>query len=219
MGIDEIFQLLTVFWFLILSILFFIAAASFLIYAVVKWILFPLVYYYRAKKIIYSEIPRDESTDHTAIIVILYSGRYFYKNAFVYLSGIEILTQGLKELGETYVLYRCFTKEKFFEIINKETAKRIWIIGHGFKHGVSFGKEKLYYCDVGENHKKSGCSPKEYVKQLHCNADGGKSLIDYVCNNKEKSFVTDDLRSWDENRKYIKETLEEMKKEKWDKKE
>ncbi len=97
--------------------------------------------------------------------MIEYSGRYIYKKFFVYSSGVELLTNGLKELGENYMIYPCSTPSRFLEIINKETAKRIWIIGHGVKHGVSFGKMILYYCEVAENYRNSGHSTKEYVKQ------------------------------------------------------
>ncbi len=40
--------------------------------------------------------------DYTAIIVIEYSGRYFYKKFFVYSSGVELLTNGLKELSKIF---------------------------------------------------------------------------------------------------------------------
>lgn len=187
-------------------------------FLILEGLILPFSYYYPiGKRAIYLDTPYDESVDHTAIIVIEYTGKYFYKKLFVYLSGVELLTKGLKELGEPFVLYRCPTPQRFIEIINKETAKRIWIIGHGVKHGVNFGKEILYYCEVGEAYKNAGVSPKDYVKQLHCNGHGGKSLIDYICDKKENSFVTDDVRGWDENRKYIKDTLEEMKKQKLDK--
>ena len=208
-----IFQILNLLIFLVIVLVLLGLIIVLAFFLILEGLILPFGYYYHiGKSAIYAEIPYDESIDHTAIIVIVYSRRYFYKRFFVYLSGVELLTKGLKKLDEPYVLYRCPTPQRFIEIINKETAKRIWIIGHGVKHGVSFGKEILYYCEVGEAYKKTKNAPKEYVKQLHCNEYGGKSLIDYICDNKEKSFVTDNARSWHENRKYIIDTLDEMKK-------
>jgi hypothetical protein len=172
---------------------------------------------HQGKKVIYSNEKYDDSIDHTAIIAIEYSGKFSQKRFFVQASGIELLVDGLKQLGESYVLYRCSTPEQFIKVVINERVKRIWIIGHGVKHGVGFGKDILYYCDVAEALQNAGSSKKEYVKQLHCNGYGGKSLIDYICETNDQSFVTDDVRLWDENRKYIKDTIEEMKK-KFDKK-
>lgn len=167
---------------------------------------------YLSNRIINSEFPANEEIDHIAIITVVYSGKYFFKNLFVRLSGIEILTKGLDELKESYIVYRCSSPQRFQEIINKNNTKRIWIFSHGLKHGVGFGKEILYYCEVGEQYKETGLPPKEYIKQLHCNHYGGKSLADYLCDSKEKSFVTDNTRNVKDNRKYIKEFIQDLKK-------
>jgi len=163
------------------------------------------------KKIIYSDEKYDDSIDHTAIIVIEYSEKFSHKRHFVHASGVELLVDGLKQLSEPYVLYRCSKPEQFIKVVINEHAKRIWIFGHGVRHGVGFGKIILYYCDVAEAFKTADSSKKEYVKQLHCNEYGGKSLKDYICEPNSQSFVTDDVRWWDENRRYIKNTIVEMK--------
>jgi len=85
------------------------------------------------------------------------------------------------------------------EIIKNDDNKKIWIFGHGRKYRLEFGDEFLYYEEMKDYPKKI------YIKQVHCNPYGGKSLVDYLCPVPEFSFVSDGDVFAFENRQYIEE--------------
>jgi len=214
MGFDTLFQISIILLFLLFVFLVLIASVGFFFYLEVKWVILPLLYYYRGRKAIYSDSSSDKSKEHIAIIVIIYKFKsygplFFLKNIFVYCSGVELLKEGFEEQHKPYIIYRCSSPKDVKEVIKIKEADKVWIIGHGFKHGISFGKERLYYCDLEKCYKKS------YIMQLHCNEYGGRSLIDYLCEtkeSKEKSFVCDCTRDFYENREFIQKILEKMRK-------
>jgi hypothetical protein len=158
--------------------------------------------------ILQSEPNGDISKDHTAIIVVEYPKWHIIKNLFMYNSGLELLVRGLKKLDEPYAIYVCKSPEDFLKAISKSETKKIWILAHGAKHYVGFGKERLYYCECQD------APEKECIVQLHCNPYGGKSLADYLCKNKDNSFVSNDFRTGRDNKSDIKKILNKMKENK-----
>jgi len=196
--------------FLLFGILFCIALIIVFIKKFFDGVIRPLLFYYpNGKKAIYSDTAADNGKKHIAIIAINYPGWIIYrarKNTFIYSSGIEILKKGLEEIKKPYIIYHPSTPQEFREIITTKEANPIWIIGHGFQYGVSFKEGKLHFEEF-VNLKKD--FNKDYIVQLQC--WGSKTLIDDLCENSSKSYYTDRLRDFDENRDFIIKTIEKIK--------
>jgi hypothetical protein len=126
------------------------------------------------------------------VIIVVYDCpcKWFH----VYLSGIELLIKGFQKRKKKFVIYRCSSPLDFKKIVYQTQTNELWIFGHGKRDRISFGKEVLEYQELRDAPKKNR------VFQLHCNHGGGKSLADYLCDDPGRSFVTDDVRSWHENR-------------------
>lgn len=180
-------------------------------YVVIKGFIKPFLFYYPfGKQAIYSDLPFVRMKKHTAIIAIHYPGFFLYRvwrNFFVYCSGVELLKKGFEELGESYIIYHPSTPQEFREIIKIKEANPVWIIGHGFQYGVSFRKERLHFEEL--KGLKNDFN-KDYIMQLQC--WGSKKLIDDLCEDPSKSFFTDRTRGFEENREFVIQTLEKMRK-------
>jgi hypothetical protein len=168
-------------------------------------------YYRKYSNAIKTKKYGNVSKDHTAIIIIEYPGHPF-KKLFIYASGVDRLVKGLRELEESYVIYPCRSREEFLDVINKSETKKIWILGHGVRHGIRIGKEVIYYCEC-QNAPKKDC-----IVQLHCNHQGGKSLADYLCENKDNSYVSNDYRRVYDNVRDIDKIINNLKKKKLERK-
>ena len=179
----------------------------------VDGIIRPLFFYNPiGKKTICSDSDADKSKNHTAIIAISYPGWIGYrlwKNTFINSSGVDILKKGLTALGEFSIIYHPSTPEQFMKIIQTKEANPIWIIGHGYnknsKKGLSFVEGKLPY-DAFKALKIN--FNKDYVMQLQC--WGSDDLNEYLCEDPSKSYCTNRIRSFEENRDFIIKTLEKM---------
>ena len=164
-------------------------------------VMYPL-YYYRGKQEVFlisdntTEILKKaiSDRDHIDVIVIIYTGIYSYKNIAVFCSGIDLL---LQKLGDHAIIHRCYTRDDVKKVITDSNNKKIWIFGHGRKYRLEFGDEFLYYEEMKDYPKK------EYIMQFHCNPYGGKSLVDYLCEDPSKSVVTNGDVFAFENREYI----------------
>jgi len=110
---------------------------------------------------------------------------------------VNILINGLIEKHIFIVLHRCYSRDDVKKVIADSNNKKIWIFGHGRKYRLEFGDEFLYYEEMKDYPKK------DYIMQFHCNPYGGKSLIDYLCNDPSKSFISDSDIFAFENREYI----------------
>lgn len=110
---------------------------------------------------------------------------------------MNILINGLIEKHIFIVLHRCYSRDDVKKVIADSNNKKIWIFGHGRKYRLEFGDEFLYYEEMKDYPKK------DYIMQFHCNPYGGKSLIDYLCNDPSKSFISDSDIFAFENREYI----------------
>ncbi|MEN6396073.1 MAG: hypothetical protein ABFC78_06280 [Methanoregula sp.] len=141
---------------------------------------------------------------HIGVIIIIYKKRYFWKWFYVYLSGIELLTKGLIKRQKKFAIYRCSSPIEFKNIVNQPQTIELWIFSHGKRDRISFGNNILEYQELQNAPKKNR------VVQLHCNHGGGKSLADYLCYDIRSSFVTDNVRSWHENRIDILTLLENI---------
>jgi len=159
-------------------------------------VLYPY-YYISGRNAIYKSptYTFDQKSDHVDIIIVIYTGIYWYKNIAVFCSGFDILLSKL--VCKSYNIYLCYTRDDVKRVISNPDNKKIWIFGHGRKYRLEFGDEFLYYEEMKYYPKK------EYIKQVHCNPYGGKSLVDYLCEDKSKSFVSDGDVFAFENREYI----------------
>jgi hypothetical protein len=195
-----------------MAICFVVATITLLIgfYLLLIYGILPILFYYKGKKAINSEGFANQSENHTAIIIPEYPERVFWKNFFGIISGVDILTSGLRQLREPYIIYRPSSAQAFREIIKTVPTKKIWIFGHGFRYGVGVGEEKMGFNDFVNLKNSFG---KEYIIQLQCY--GSKELIDNLCLDPSKSFYTDKLRTFYENRKFISQRFKKMKTEKF----
>ena len=111
----------------------------------------------------------DSEKDHTGIVIIHYN----WPLKDISLVGVDTLIKGIYE-KEPYKIYNCYEPEEIMLVVKNPKVKRLWIFGHGVKHGVSTDSGTLYYCNFQNEPQK------EFVAQLHCNPQGGKSSCDYL---------------------------------------
>jgi hypothetical protein len=150
------------------------------------------------------------SRPHTGIIVLHYNHQFLDYSIW----GLNTLINGCYQIRkpyklrglfriEPYKIYHCTKKEEIFKEINNPDVLRIWVFGHGVKHGIKANDGVLYYCEL------SRAPNKEFIAQLHCNPYGGKSLIDFLLlKSKTRNFIiNDDFRNSKMNLSAIKEYL------------
>lgn len=119
----------------------------------------------------------------------------------LYSLGVDILVDSFSSSRTKipYWIYECSNKQQFKEILENPNIRSIWIFGHGVRHGVDFGHEIAYYCEMNcINHLN-------FIGQYHCCHLGGASLADI--NNSDNSDVTNDLRNSKETRASIRREL------------
>ena len=60
--------------------------------------------------------------------------------------------------------------------MSDKSVREVYFVGHGSSHKFQLGTDDIvYYCDFID--AKYG---KDYVHQVHCGTPDGKSLVDYV---------------------------------------
>lgn len=139
-------------------------------------------------------------------VAVVLTNKILEDKLFIYPSGIKLLLMCIKKNKIPYILMKKFDIKKFRELIYDEKCYRLYIIGHGCRHGLKVDKnEMLYYCSFKDAPKK------EFVAQLHCNHNGGESLADIIALNKDKSYVTDKKRYTWMNRRYCRKLLKDTK--------
>jgi hypothetical protein len=150
------------------------------------------------------------SRPHTGIIVVHYDHQFVDYSIW----GVKTLITGLYQIRkphtirglfrvEPYKIYHCSKKDEIIKVIDNPNILRIWVFGHGVKHGIKANDGMLYYCELSEAPKK------EFIAQLHCNPLGGKSLIDFLLlKSKTRNYIiNDDYRNYTMNLTSIKEYL------------
>ncbi|MFZ2969561.1 MAG: hypothetical protein WA063_00270 [Minisyncoccia bacterium] len=102
-------------------------------------------------------------------------------------SEVKLVVAFLKREGKSFSFYKNANFNDVEEIMSNKEIKEVYFIGHGDSHVFQLNtNDPLYYCDF--NDKKYG---KDFVHQIHCGTPHGKSLIDYVVpdENKSKCFL------------------------------
>jgi len=139
----------------------------------------------------------NSNKNHIAIIL---ANNYYPWRYMTYGFRIDKLIKYFKRKNLSYKVYSRVNEYDIKKIINNKNTKGIILIGHGQRHGIKIGKNKIfYYCEVIKAPKK------DFVIQLHCNHFGGFSLVDYLAKDKKKSFVTDKTLTFKSIEKFIDE--------------
>ncbi len=141
---------------------------------------YPIVYF--DMKYVQKNREFGNRKNHSAIIL---ANNYWPEKILIYSLEISKLIKTLKLNNESYKVYDKVSQNDFRKIINDNKVSSVYIFGHGQRHGVKLGKNKIiYYCEFQDAKKKTK------VYQFHCNHNYGKSLADYVLSKNGMSFVT-----------------------------
>ena len=98
-------------------------------------------------------------------------------------SEIKFLAKYLKKKGSNFSFYTQASLEDVNEIMSDNSIKEVYFYGHGSSHVFQLGTDEiLYYCEFS-----NGKYSKEFVHQMHCGTEDGKSLVDYVVPEKNKN--------------------------------
>ena len=189
------------------SIMFFVLG----LFALLTFVL-PLIYLWTTQQLEkYSQW--NSENQHTGVVVV------HYRHAFLDfpMIGVAMLVKGFYQIKnfrriyglyekEPYKVYHYESKEDIVGLINNPQINKIWIFGHGLKHGIQTDEGALYYCEVAHS------PPKEFIAQMHCNPFGGKSLADYLVSehDDEHQIVNDGYRNYILNKRDIKRYLEKL---------
>jgi len=126
------------------------------------------------------------------------------------LREITLLVQQLKLKRQNFSFYPKATLVDVEEIMKNKDIKEVYLLGHGSSHLFQLSTDDiLYYCEFNSPQYK-----KEFVHQIHCGTEDGKSLIDYVVpeENKERCFLVRKSISGDFIEKKFKQTIKDLEK-------
>jgi len=125
------------------------------------------------------------------VVIVLGKSNWFKLESWIkhnYLkSELESLVHSIKADGKDFSFYPDANLVDVEKIMIDKNVKEVYFLGHGSSHTFQLSPDEiLYYCDFNDP-KYS----KEYVHQVHCGTWHGKSLIDYVVpeKNKTKCFI------------------------------
>ena len=91
-------------------------------------------------------------------------------------SEIKLLYKYLKKKGDDFSFYPNATIDDINKIMSNTEIKEVYFYGHGSSHVFQLGTgQYLYYCEFS-----NGKYEKDFVHQMHCGTEDGKSLVDYV---------------------------------------
>lgn len=146
--------------------------------------------------------------DHDAFVVIHSMGSF---SIYRYV-GLDILIRYFISKKYPFKIYHCYNPQEFQEVLKNERAKYLWIIGHGWRGGITFKWMK----SSGERFsrkKKRTLFPyakirgdldqfpkKAFIAQLHCNHFDrtyayNESLVEILLDTSADSqyYITDSL--------------------------
>ena len=138
---------------------------------------------YRVKKYIKpfkQNIPND-------VVIVLASSNPTKLEAWIKpnwtLFEIKSLVKYLITKKQNFSFYTHASLEDVEAIMKNKNIKEVYFFGHGSSHTFQLNNDViLYYCEF--NNPIYG---KEFVHQVHCGTADGKSLVDYVVSEKNKS--------------------------------
>ena len=166
---------------LLFSIYYFGRELLYILVAPLFVILYPLNSF--QTKIFLKKIKLNESC-HT--VVVLAHSNWRKLEAWIKpnfnVSEIKLLYKYLKKKGDDFAFYPNATLDDVSKIMADQNIKEIYFYGHGSSHVFQLGTgEYLYYCEFS-----NGKYEKDFVHQMHCGTEDGKSLVDYVVPDKNK---------------------------------
>jgi hypothetical protein len=157
------------------------------------------IWAYNGKNIVKQCQEIECTGDYHAIIIANYANMGFYKNLSTYAGGFDLLIKFFQKKSIPFKVISCHDCECFETAIKASHAKKLWIFGHGDRHGISFGDEIYFpYCRL-ENGPK-----KDFIAQLHCSNGEGKALWEYLSISGNPGIFTGDYRHVLQNRENIK---------------
>lgn len=96
---------------------------------------------------------------------------------------IKTIVEYLEEAGKDFSFYPNANLEDVKKIMEDKSIAEVYFWGHGDSHTFQLSTDEiLYYCEFNINEHE-----KQFVHQVHCGTEDGKSLIDYVVPDKNKS--------------------------------
>jgi len=126
--------------------------------------------------------------------------------------GLDILIPHYIRNRYPFKIYHCYNPQEFLDVLKNDMAKYIWIIGHGWRGGITFkwmksprkwfsrkpSRTLFPYAKIRENLNQF---PKKlFIAQFHCNHldstyTHNESLVEILLDSFEEShyYITDDL--------------------------
>jgi hypothetical protein len=99
------------------------------------------------------------------------------------LKELKLLVKYLETKKQDFSFYPKANFEDVEKIMSNKNIKEVYFLEHGSSHVFQLNTDDiLYYCEF--NNERYG---KDYVHQVHCGTPDGKSLVDYVVPEKNKS--------------------------------
>ena len=131
-------------------------------------------------------------------------GRYTFKYAVkgnYYLLDVKAIIKYLElKRGNDFSFYLNASIDDVYKIMADDNVREVFFVGHGDSHTFVLDNDtEIFYCEFNNEKYK-----KDFVHQVHCGTKHGKSLIDYVVpeENKSKCFFfrkevsSRDIRKW-----------------------
>ncbi len=147
-----------------------------------------LVEHYRIKTF----LKRFKTNTPTGVAVILGHSDWTKLEAWIKpnmpLRELKLLVAYLKKKNQEFSFFQNANFQDVEKIMNNQNIKEVYFLGHGNSHAFQLNTDDiLYYCEFNDSEKYA----KEFVHQVHCGTKHGKSLIDYVVpdENKSKCFL------------------------------
>lgn len=122
------------------------------------------------------------------VVVILARSDFYKFRAWTvpmyFIRELKIIVKYIKKKGQDFSFYINAKEKDIKRIMKNKKVKEVYLVGHGDSHTFELNTELLlYYCEFSDFDKYK----KDYVHQIHCGTKHGKSLIDYVVPEKNKS--------------------------------
>lgn len=133
-------------------------------------------------------------------VIILGQSNWFKLKAWiepsVSLGEIKPIVKYLKLINRDFSFYINVDFEDVEKIMSNKEIREVYFVGHGNSHVFELNTDNsLYYCDFNDEKYE-----KDFVHQIHCGTPDGKSLIDYVVPDKNKSkcfLIRKSIRTFD----------------------
>jgi len=146
--------------------------------------------------------------DHDAFIIIHSMGSF---SAGSY-AGLDNLIPHYIRHRFPFKIYHCYNPQEFLEVLRNDKTKYLWIIGHGWRGGITFKWMSFFWEGLFRKPKKTqfpyakirdSLSPypkKSFIVQFHCNHIEKKfthneSLVEILLDDRTESeyYITEGL--------------------------